>query len=536
MPRSDISAHPPPRPVRRALPLAPLKLVVCVACFLAAGIACRDVPLAPPTFVTVALAVSPDNLDPRIGSDEASQRLHELLFNSLVALDEDLRVVPELATHWDTPDDRTYVVHLRRGVRFHNGRELTAADVAYTFGSFLDPEFVSPRKGAYALVASVAATARYTVEFRLERPFGSFPINLVMGIVPQGTLVGSDGRVVGTGPYELTSYAPDDRVVLTRFDDYFEGPAANPGLVLKIVPDDIMRGLELRKGTIDLVVNDLSPDIVHRLAEDGRVVITTSPGTDYAYVGLNLRDPILRDVRVRRALGFAIDRLAIVRHLRRGLAEPAVGVLSPASWAFEPNVFSFSHDPEQARQLLDQAGFPDPDGKGPLPRFRLSLKTPTAEFVRLQAVVIQQHLQHVGVSVDVRSYEFATLYTDVLRGNFQMYTLQWVGVSDPDMLRRVFHSTQMPPVGFNRVFFEDPRVDRLIDGATESTDDATRAELFGEIQRQTAAAAPYLSLWYKTNVAVSQPWIQGVTLTPTASFSFLQRVSKAPADASPARR
>jgi peptide/nickel transport system substrate-binding protein len=484
---------------------------------------------ADPSVIVVAMANSPSSFDPRVGSDEASQKIHQLIYNDLFTLDDELRVVPDLAAgDYEMPDDLTYHVGLREGIRFHDGRELTAADVVYTFESFLNPDFVSPRKGAYRLLESVRAIDRYTIEFRLNEPFGSFPINLVMGIVPAGSGSRPARDPIGTGPYRLASYTPDDRVVLEPFEEHFRGAPRNGGLVLKTVPDDTMRGLELRKGTVDLVVNDLSPDITHQLQREGRLQVATGPGADYMYVGMNLRDPTLADVRVRQAIGFAIDRAAIVEHLRRGLAEPAVGVLPPVSWAFEPDVFSFAYDPERAKRLLDEAGYPDSDGEGGLPRLRLSLKTSTAEFVRLQAAAIQQDLRRVGIALDVRSYEFATLYSDVLRGNFQLFTLQWVGVSDPDMLRRVFHSGQMPPAGFNRGFYSHPAVDRLIDAATQSTDDAARRELYAEAQRVIARDVPYISLWYRTNVAVSQPDIRGVRLTPTARFEFLKDVYRAP--------
>jgi peptide/nickel transport system substrate-binding protein len=229
---------------------------------------------------------------------------------------------------------------------------------------------------------------------------------------------------------------------------------------------------------------------------------------------------------VRHALGYAIDRQAIVDHLRRGLARPAVGVLPPVSWAFEDEVFEFSHDPARAVGLLEAAGYRDPDGDGPEPRLRLSLKVSTNEFIRLQAAVLQQDLARVGIELDVRSYEFATLYADVLKGNFQLFTLQWVGVSDPDMLRRVFHSKQMPPNGFNRGYYENPEVDRLIDGAMAAATDEERRRLYGEAQRVVAEDAPYISLWYKTNIAVAGTHIEGVSLTPSAEFTFLRNVSK----------
>src|SRR6185295_17168622 len=141
------------------------------------------------------------------------------------------------------------------------------------------------------------------------------------------------------------------------------------------------------------------------------------------------------------------------------------------SWAFAPDVFSFPYDPARAQALLDEAGYRDPDGSGPRPRLHLTLKTSsTLEYNRLQAAVIQQNLRKVGVDLEVLTYEFATLFADVIKGNFQMYSLQWTAgsLADPDILRRVFHSKQVPPVGFNRGHYNNPRVDALLDEAAES--------------------------------------------------------------------
>jgi peptide/nickel transport system substrate-binding protein len=471
--------------------------------------------------IVVALANSPVNLDPRVGTDEASQKAHQLLYNTLVRIDSDLRTVPELAEAIDRPDALTYVARLRRGVLFHDGRELTSEDVAYTFSSFLDPAFRG-RSGAYRLLASVHAVDRYIVKFTLKEPFASFPINLVMGIVQAGSGAGNARSPIGTGPYRMDRFVQDDRLVLAPFDRHYAGPPRNSGLVLKVVPDDTMRGLELRKGTVDLVVNDLSPDIVWQLRAEKRLGVTTAPGSDYAYVGLNLRDDTLRHAEVRRAIGYAIDREAIVKHLRRGFASVAVGIVPPMSWAFEKNVFDFRHDPAEARRLLDRAGYPDPDADGPRPRLRLSLKTSTSEVYRVQAAAIQHDLAAVGIAVDVKSSELQTLFADVLRGNFQLYTLQWVGVTDPDMLRRVYHSRQTPPSGLNRVFYQNPEVDRLIDAAASAADDDARRALYARAQQLIADDVPCVSLWYKTNVAVFQPDISGVRLSPVADFAFLK--------------
>lgn len=508
------------------LPVAGWRSVTLLAASLIVTASCSSGRQYPPGVIVVATLNAPLNFDPRVGADEASQKIHQVIYDSLVRVDDSLRVVPDLAESITNPEPTRYVATLRRGIRFHDGHELTARDVVYTFQSFLNPDFVTAKKGAYKLLEAVRALDPYTVEFTLKEPFGSFPINLVMGIVPDGAPVSLARQPIGTGPYKFVSYASDDRTVLAPNADYWRGAPANDGLVLKVVPDETMRGLELRKGTADLVVNDLSPDIIKTLLDEGRVTIETITGVDYCYIGFNLRDPLLKDARVRRAIGFAIDRDAIVKYLRRDMAQVATGVIPPLSWAYANDQLSFTHDPARARQLLDEAGYPDPDGDGPKPRLRLTLKTSTAEVYRVQAAVIQQDLAAVGIELELRSMEFATLFGDIIKGNVQLYTLQWVGVTDPDMLRRVFHSGQVPPTGFNRGFYLSPEVDALLDRASRSTDDQERKQIYGDVQRIVARDAPYVGLWYKTNVVVYQPDLTGVSLSPTGDYGFLRQVHR----------
>lgn len=498
-----------------------LILLVCSA----AG--CLQRPVNP-NVIVVAITSGPNNLDPRIGTDDVSQKIHPLIFDNLLDLGDDLRPGPGLAERLDRPDPTTYVATLRQGVRFHDGHELTSADVVYTFRSFLDPQFISTRKAAFRGLAAVDARDRYTVVFTLKEPFLSFPNALVIPVVPDGADASLREHPNGTGPYRFVRYAVDDHLELAPFDGYYNGKPPNDGLVFRVVPDEIMRGLELEKATIDIVINDIGPDIVHQLSRSDHLAVIKGPGIDYQYIGVNLRDKALKDVRVRQAIAYAIDREAIVDHLRRGLATPAVGLLPPVSWAFTPDVRVFPHDPAKARALLDEAGYPDPDGDGPAPRLRLTLKISNLEFNRLQAAVIQQDLRAVGIALEVRTYEFATLYADVLGGNFQMYTLQWVGgaVADPDILRQVFHSRQMPPNGFNRGFYDNPQLDALLDAASVETDTVRRLAIYGDVQRLIADQVPYISLWTKTNFIVSQRSIAGVSLTPFADFFFLKSVAR----------
>jgi peptide/nickel transport system substrate-binding protein len=506
-----------------------LRWLVVLLTSAAAG--CIERPTPNPNIIVASMTSGPNNLDPRVGTDDVSQKLHQLIFDNLMELDDHLRVVPRLAERLDHPDPLTYVVTLRRGVHFQDGHELTSEDVVYTFQSLLSPSFISAKKGAYRDLSTVDPIDRYTVAFRLKQPFGSFPINLVIPIVPKGAGPDLKDHPLGTGPYRFVRYLVDDRVVLQAYDDYFQGRPKNDGVILKIVPDEVMRGLEARKGTIDVIVNDISPDIAFQLKKDPNLQSVEAPGADYQYIGVNLRDPILKDVRVRRALSFAINRESIVDNLRRGLAVPASGMLPPMSWALAPDLEPWPYDPPRAMHLLDEAGWTDPDGDGPATRFSLTLKVSNIEFNRLQATVVQQDLARVGIALDVRTYEFATLYADVVSGNFQLFFLQWTAgsLADPDILRRTFHSSQVPPVGFNRGGFSDPRVDALLDEASATEDDARRLALYQEVQRLVSAQEPYISLWHKTNFAIAQKTLTGVRLNPQADLLFLKDVQRLPA-------
>lgn len=506
--------------MRRALLAA--WLVACAGCTVPAP--------ADPDHLVVGVGTSPVNLDPAVGLDETSQRVHQLLYSSLMKNGDDLRVVPDLALSIETTDARIYRVTLPSGVTFHDGSALTSADVAYTFRRFLDPTLISGRKGAYTNLAAVDAIDDTTVVFTLKSPSAAFPANLTnMGIVPEGSGAQLARAPIGSGPYRLREFVLDDHVTLDAYAGHYRGAPANSGLTIKVVPDETMRGLELRNGSVDIIVNDLSPDIVHSLEGRGHLQVVTGPGTDYAYVGLNLRDRILADVRVRQALAFGIDRHDIIEHLRRGQGREAAGIMPSMSWAYAADLESYAYDPARAMALLDDAGYRDPDGEGPAPRLHLTLKTSTTEAYRLQAAVLQQQLARIGVALDLRSYEFATLFGDVIRGNVQLYTLIFVGgsVADPDILRRVFHSTQVPPMGFNRAHYANAEVDTLLDRATAATTEDERRRFYVEAQRLVARDVPMISLWARNNVAVAQADLRGIRLSPLGDFDFLRLVARA---------
>ncbi|MBI3669222.1 MAG: ABC transporter substrate-binding protein [Acidobacteria bacterium] len=477
--------------------------------------------------MTFLIETMPANLDPRIGTDAQSQRLHSLLFSALLERDAQMNLRGDLAERWESPGPLTYVFHLRRGVRFHDGRPLTSADVKFTFDTILSGAVKTPKRGAFRMVSAVEAPDADTVIFRLREPFASFLWNLArpsVGIVPAGAAADFAQQPVGTGPFRFISARQDEEVVLEHNADYFGRTPAIAQVRFRIVPDAIVRALELRKGTADLALNSLAPDMLPVLARQPDLQVTEQPGTIYSYVAFNLDDPALAHRTVRQALAYATDRQALVTYLLRGQARLADGLLPPNHWAYEPNVPHYTYDPARAEQLLDAAGYPRAAGGGM--RLKLTLKSSTEELTRLLGAVLQEQWRRVGVDLELRPLELATLLDDARRGNFQMYTLRWVGANnDPDIFEFVFHSRKIPPAdGANRGHYRNARLDALLDLARVEADRERRKRLYSEVQRIVAEDLPYLNLWYSDNICVHRRRIAQVELTPSGDYDFLGHI------------
>lgn len=431
---------------------------------------------------------------------------------------------PDLAASVEDEEARVWRFRLREGIRFHDGRPLTSLDVAWTYRSLLAEGFVSSKKEPLRIVEAIETPGPLEVVFRLREPYASFPVQLLLGILPAGTSAeDARARPVGTGPYRLVDYRPDDRVVLERWDGYFGTPAALPHLVYRIVPDATTRALELLRGSVHLVVNALPPDVLPRLAASPALRVTVRPGANYAYLCFNLRDPVLGRREVRRALALALDRGALVHGLWRDTVEETETLLPPGHWARDEGLPPLRRDLAEARRLLDRAGFPDPGGGRP--RLSLTYKTSTDEMSLLQATAIAEQWREAGVDTQIRSSDFAVFYQDVVRGNFRLFSLRWQGIVDPDHYRDVFHSEAVPPRGWNRGFFSDPISDQWIAEARRTSGRERRRELYGLLQRRIAGELPYVSLYTARNVAVHDARLQGLEGIPqTGDFTFLPRL------------
>jgi peptide/nickel transport system substrate-binding protein len=479
-----------------------------------------------PGAVNFLIESMPINLDPRVGTDAQSQHLDGLIFDSLVSHDDGMKIVPDLALTWETPDPLTYVFHLRRGVTFHDGRAFTSADVKFTFDSILSGAIASPKRGGFLLIASVDAPDPATVVFHLREPSASFLWNMdrsAFGIVPAGSGADVEHNPIGTGPFRVANITADEEVVLERNPHYFGQAPAISRVRFRIVPEAIVRALELRKGTADIGgVNSLTPDMVLALSKQPGLVAEDQPGTVLSYVAFNFDDPILAHREVRQALAYATDRGTLIQYLLRGQARPASSLLPPNHWAYEPNVQKYPYDPTRAEMLLDAAGYArGADGV----RIHLTMKTSTEESVRLLGEALADQWSKIGVELTLRPLENATFLSDIGRGSFQLYTLRWLGANnDPDIFDLVFNSRRFPPDGANRGHYRNPALDVLINSQRIEPDLEKRKAIVSEIQKIVAVDEPYINLWYNDNVCVHRDRVTGIELSPGGDYSFLSEL------------
>ncbi len=476
--------------------------------------------------VVVLIENSPNSLDPRIGTDAVSEHLQELLFDGLVVRDSNYNFKPALAERWELPNTSTYIFHLRPNIHFQDGRPLTSRDVKWTIDSMLVGAVISPKANTFASVDHIDTPDPSTVIFHLKHPDNILLENLAssaMGIVPYGSGKDFAQHPIGTGPFQFVSEAIDQEVVLEANQNYWQSSPKLKKIRFSVVPDSNTRTLELEKASADISVNPTTMDTLPVLAAQPNLVIEEAPGTVLQYLSFNTRDSILRDPRVRRAIGYSINRPLIIQTLLRGHAQLAQSLLPTSHWAYwqpEPSdPGNLIYDPSKAEKLLDAAGYPRrSDGI----RFRTSIKTSTDESARLLAAVLQQQLAQVGIALDIHSNEFATFYSDVVHGAFSMYTLRWVGGNEqPSIFKYAYATSSQPPKGGNRGFYSNPQLDALVNDGEENPIQAQRQRDYIEVQKILLRDLPVLNLWSQNAIVIHTRRISHITPNSSGSFTFL---------------
>lgn len=486
---------------------------------------CHDVPSSPEA-IRVGVTHVPDHFDPRDATDAISSRINRLLYDRLVDLDARAQPVPALAT-WEqrTPLRYRFVLRAPRPT-FHDGSPLTAWDVKATYESMLDPARLSPHRSTLRVIRQMVVHDEEVIDFVLDHPDPLFPHYLVIGILPANLIAqGHDFRrkPVGSGPFRLERWIDDTRVRLLRRAD-------GQRLDLVRVPDPTVRALKLLAGELDIVQNDLPPELVAYLADDDRLRIMRHHGTNFSYLGFHLQDPVTGQREVRQAIAHAIDREGIIHFVLKDGARLANAVFPPEHWAGHPALNGYPYDPDRARALLAQAGY------SPTRPVRITYKTSSDPFRLRLATILQQQLAAVGIDVAIHSHDWGTFYGDIKAGRFQMFSLAWVGVKTPDIFRYAFHSQSVPPHGANRGRLNDARVDALIEQAERANTLQEKQALYRTLQAILLESLPYVPLWYEDHVAIVRREIVGYRLASDGNYDGLRSVRRRGHHATPRPR
>jgi peptide/nickel transport system substrate-binding protein len=437
------------RPYMLSSALRPGFFLVCVALLLIPTSACKRG--GKPGTLVIAIEVAPRGFDPRFSTTfQTSARIMQLIYDTLVIKDDKFDFAPSLAQSFEeSANHQTFTFHLRSGVTFHNGKPLTSADVKYTFESLLSPALKSPIRGAVDKLDSIEAPDPLTVVFHAREPFYTFMGNLpAIGIIPDGAGTEIINAPIGSGPYRFMSYSEGDAVQLEAYLRYWGGAPNIPHVNIKVVTDNSTRQAELMSGDVDLAYNaQFDPETIRALAGRRDMQVVIGDGASFGYLGVNVSPTsLLSNQKLRQAIAYGIDRDVIIHRLLRDQARKANGIMPPEHWAYDPNVTVYDPDPERAKQLLDEAGFPDPDGDGPRQRLTLTMLTTTTQLSRNIASIMQDQLRRVGIQLELQSLETATLFDKLGKAQFDLYYLIGIGFNQlTDVFQFVYHSRYQDP-------------------------------------------------------------------------------------------
>ncbi|MEP7076546.1 MAG: ABC transporter substrate-binding protein [Acidobacteriota bacterium] len=534
---------------------------VCIA-ILAAATNCRRTNLE---YVTVALPEKFTAFDTltSTASDAAAERVRNLMFNSLVKKDANFDYIGELAKEIQTsPDGKTITFKLLDGVKFHNGKEFTSADVKYTFeqlfasksfksGAFFDsvpigktdapPTPTQPaatnanaaaktgdaqKTKSVPQIVSIETPDAKTVVFTVGRPAlrNQLLSNLVaIPIIPQGSADQQKDNPVGTGPFKFVNFDASQNIVeFAANPDYWDGAPKVQKLRIKTVTDANSLQAELQTGGVDIAPNpnNISPDTLRSFNSSATLKVEQTDGSNIQYLVFNAQAAPLNNAKVRQAIGYAIDRQKIVKELLFDQAKVADSILPAQSWAYTQGT-QYNFDPAKARHLLEEAGYKNEEivfkyGSGNLA-------------VTQYAQVIQNALTDIGLNVRIETLEVQTARQQVAQGQFNIYTGVWVGGNqDPIFLRDLFSSTKIPGPGVsccNRSHYQNPDVDKTVEEAINETDKAKAAKLYGKTWELVSADLPLLPLWYPANIVVSNRRIGNIKINPSGDWSFLKDIT-----------
>ena len=475
-------------------------------------------------------------LIPSLTSDQSSHEVGGMIYDGLVKLDRDFKMVPSMAESWTYSRDCLEVTFkLRRDVKWHDGRPFTADDVLFTYQTMINPKTPAPFKEGFLLVKDVQAPDPYTVRVTYDKPYaravetwGTYvlPKHLLQSFAEAGTLRESpqNSRPVGTGPYRFQEWRPGEKVVLVANPDYYEGRPYLSRIVYRVIPSQATIFLELKAKGVDYA-SSLTGIQYARQTEYPAFRKAYQkfryPGSGYTFVGFNLKDPRFADLRVRQAFAHAINKQELIDGVRLGLAREATGPIRPGTWAYTDDVKRFPYDPEKAKALLAEAGWKDRDGDGLIEDrdgkpFTLTIRTNQGNDERKKiAELIQQRFKEIGIQVDIQLIEWAAFIKEFVKPRrFEVVVLGLGSGTDPDQFV-VWHSSQRGPDQMNRTGYANPEVDRLLELGRSSCVQEERVQYYHRIQQILAEDLPMIFLYTADALPVVAARVRGVSPAPS---------------------
>lgn len=496
-------------------------------CFLLSLTNCKRRSQTPPDTVVIGIAAAPPTLDPRFARDSIGANVRSLLFTSLVRVHTDgpqapISVQGDLAESW-TYKDKVYHFQLRPGVTFSDGSPLTAEDIEFSFKEYQKES--CPFSSAFKKIKKVSAKydgREHSVDITVDRFENTFYYDLALvQMLPKKHILQHDkdffDHIVGAGAFELVS-ASENELLLKARENHYRAPKIKK-LQLKVIRDDNTRFQKLYKGSVDLVQADIPLSKMSVFKNSPRFDVYDLPGANVTYLLFNLRDPILKNKAVRQAISWAINRQEIIKYKLEGYATPASTFVIPSTPYFDPNLLLPDTDVAKGIELLKNVSRP----------LELELKTSNQKYAIENGRILAHQMEKLGISVRMKSFEWGTYYDDISKGQFQMATMKFVGVWDPDHYRLVFHSQELAPKGVNRAFYKNPQLDVLLEQGQQMEDGPARIAHYKKIQQIIINDLPVLPLWYDQYVAVVNKRIKNFVPSPIGGFQFVFQIEKSAA-------
>ena len=480
-------------------------------------------------------------LIPNITSDSASHEIGNLVYSNLIRTDKNLRLEGELAEGWDiSKDEMTITFHLRQGVKWHDGVEVTADDVDFTYRYMIDPKTPTAYAESFRQIRRAEVVDRYTYRVTYEKPYSPALLSWGIWILPRHILEGpwkagvdlrttrQNRHPIGCGPYLFREWKTGEKVVLEANPDYFEGRPYIKRVVYRIIPDPSTIFLELKARNIDMA--GLTP-IHYRRQTDYPAFRKAFNKYQYlsnsfAYLGFNLLDPRFQNKRVRQAMAYAINKQEIIEGVLLGLGQPAVGPYKPGTWWYKADVKTYPFDPERAKALLAEAGWTDTNSEGILAKngkpFSFTIRTNQGNAVRKDtAEIIQRRLRAVGIDAQIHIVEWAAfINTFIRKRDFEAIILGWGLGLDPDQYD-IWHSSKTGSDELNHISYKNPKVDALLEAGRRTFDEAKRKAIYGEFQDIMAEEQPVVFLYVPDALPVVSSRVRGIEPAPAGiSYNF----------------